>query len=38
MSWWLGKIVFGSTMADETWCWQGQGNAQLKKVFKTKNE
>lgn len=32
----LGKIAFGSTMADETWCSQGQGNAQRRKYLKQK--
>lgn len=32
----LGKIGFGSTMADETWCWQVQSNAQWRKYLKQK--
>lgn len=32
----LGKLVFGSTMADETWCWQVQGNIQWRKHLKQK--
>lgn len=36
MPWGLGKIVFGSTMADETWCWQVQGHAQWRKYLKQK--